>query len=113
MKFLIPYARTFTYQRSFQNVEQPSPDSSRLFDARQLLQGGSANRRTPLDSYRTILTELYEGHSRIIDNEFIARKVLLDLVLFIMLHEDTYSMEYKPLDLNKVSSASFMGLSGC
>ena len=33
---------------------------------------------------------LYEGHSLINDNEFITRKVLLDSVLFIMPHEDTY-----------------------
>ena len=34
---------------------------------------------------------LYEGHSRINDNEFISRKVLLDLlVLFVMSYEDTY-----------------------
>ena len=32
----------------------------------------------------------YEGHSRINDHEFITRKVLLDSVLFIMPHEDTY-----------------------
>ena len=33
---------------------------------------------------------LYEGHSRINDNEVISRKVLLDSVLFIMPHENTY-----------------------
>ena len=32
----------------------------------------------------------YEGHSRINDNEFISRKVLLDSVLFVMSYEDTY-----------------------
>ena len=32
----------------------------------------------------------YEGHSRINDNEFISRKVLLDSVLFVMPYEDTY-----------------------
>ena len=31
----------------------------------------------------------YEGHSRINDNEFITRKVLLYSVLFIMPHGDT------------------------
>ena len=31
----------------------------------------------------------YGGHSRINDNEFISRKVLLDSVLFSMSHEDT------------------------
>ena len=36
--------------RHHQIVEQPSPDSSMLLDTRQL-QGGSANRQTPLDSY--------------------------------------------------------------
>ena len=35
-------------------------------------------------------TFIYEGHSRINDNEFISRKVLLDSVLFIMPHEDSY-----------------------
>ena len=30
----------------------------------------------------------FEGDSRIIDNGFISQKVLLDLVLFIMPHED-------------------------
>ena len=33
---------------------------------------------------------VYEGHSRINDNEFISRKVLLDSVLFVMSYEDTY-----------------------
>ena len=33
---------------------------------------------------------MYEGHSRINDNEFFSRKVLLDSVLFIMPHDDTY-----------------------
>ena len=32
----------------------------------------------------------YEGHSRINDNEFISRKVLLDSVLLVMSYEDTY-----------------------
>ena len=32
----------------------------------------------------------YEGDSRINDNEFISRKVLLDSVLFVMSYEDTY-----------------------
>ena len=32
----------------------------------------------------------YEGHSRINDNEFTSRKVLLDSVLFVMSYEDTY-----------------------
>ena len=36
------------------------------------------------------ITFIYEGHSRINDNEFIFQKVLLDSVLFIMPHEDTY-----------------------
>ena len=36
------------------------------------------------------ITFICEGHSRINDNEFISRKVLLDSVLFIMPHEDTY-----------------------
>ena len=36
------------------------------------------------------ITFIYEGHSRINDNEFISQKVLLDSVLFIMPHEDTY-----------------------
>ena len=33
---------------------------------------------------------MYEGHSRINDNEVISRKVLLCSVLFIMPYEDTY-----------------------
>ena len=36
--------------RHHQNVEQPSPDSSKLLDTRHL-QGGSTTRQTPLDSY--------------------------------------------------------------
>ena len=32
----------------------------------------------------------YEGHSRINDNEFISRKVLLDSVLFVMSYKDTH-----------------------
>ena len=32
---------------------------------------------------------IYEGHSRINDNQFISRKVLLYSVLCIMPHEDT------------------------
>ena len=36
------------------------------------------------------ITSIYEGHSRIIDNELISQKVLLDSVLFIMQHEDKY-----------------------
>ena len=32
----------------------------------------------------------YEGHSRINDNDFISRKVLLDSVLVVMSYEDTY-----------------------
>ena len=32
----------------------------------------------------------YEGHSRINDNEFISRKVLIESVLFVMSYEDTY-----------------------
>ena len=36
------------------------------------------------------ITFIYEGHSRINDNEFISQKVLIDSVLFIMPHEDTY-----------------------
>ena len=31
----------------------------------------------------------YDGHSRINDDEFISRKVLLDSVLFVMTNEDT------------------------
>ena len=34
-------------------------------------------------------SDFYEGHSRINDNGFISRKVLLYSVLFIMPHEDT------------------------
>ena len=33
---------------------------------------------------------MYEGHSRINDNEFISRKVLLESVFFVMSYEDTY-----------------------
>ena len=33
---------------------------------------------------------MYEGHSRINDNEFISRKVLLDSVLLVMSYEDTH-----------------------
>ena len=36
------------------------------------------------------ISSLYEGHSRINDNEVISRKVLIYSVLFIMPHEDTY-----------------------
>ena len=36
------------------------------------------------------ITFIYEGHSRIDDNELISQKVLLDSVVFIMPHEDTY-----------------------
>ena len=35
-------------------------------------------------------TFIYEDQSRINDNEFIYQKVLLDSVLFIMPHKDTY-----------------------
>ena len=58
MKFLIPFARTFLLPKHHQNVEQPSPDSSKLLDTRQF-QGGSATRHTPLDSYLMILIALY------------------------------------------------------
>ena len=36
------------------------------------------------------ITFIYEGHPRINDNEYISQEVLLDSILFIMPHEDTY-----------------------
>ena len=33
---------------------------------------------------------MYESHSRINDNEFISRKVLLESVFFVMSYKDTY-----------------------
>ena len=56
----VPSTRIFLHKHH-QIVEQPSPDSSKLLNTRQL-QGGSAqfaDRQTPLDSYWMILTALY------------------------------------------------------
>ena len=40
--------------------------------------------------YHQLPENLYEGHSRINDDEVIPQKVLLYSVLFIMPHEDIY-----------------------
>ena len=39
---------------------------------------------------RGLKFRIYEGHSRINDNEFISRQVLLESVCFVMSYEDTY-----------------------
>ena len=49
---------------------------------------------------------IYEGHSRINDNEFISRKVLLESVCFVMSYEDTY-ITYLCLTFGAFIMASF------
>ena len=48
----------------------------------------------------------YEGHSRINDNEFISRKVLLELLFIVMSYEDTY-ITYLCLKFGAFIMASF------
>ena len=40
--------------------------------------------------YITFIYVIYEGHSKINNNEFISQKVSLDSDLFFIPHEDTY-----------------------
>ena len=48
----------------------------------------------------------YGGHSRINDNEFISRKVLLESVFFVMPYEDAY-INYLCLKFGAFIMASF------
>ena len=48
----------------------------------------------------------YEGHSRINDNEFISRKILLESIIFVMSYEDTY-ITYLCLKFGAFIMASF------
>ena len=49
---------------------------------------------------------MYEGHSRINDNEVISRKVLLESVFFVMSYEDT-CITYLCLKFGAFIMASF------
>ena len=52
------------------------------------------------------MSAVYEGHSRINDNEFISRKVLLESVIFVMSYEDT-CITYICLQFGALIMASF------